>query len=396
MHDHLHSRSRLRPGDSVKVRSREDILATLDEDGRLDGMPFMPEMLRYCGQTLRVFKRAHKACDTINYSGIRKIDRTVLLESRCDGSAHGACEAACSLFWNEAWLEPAAQGVPARLSPTEPAPRRAQGCSVDKLIAATRRGSDPEKGPRYACQATQFLDATKPLSAYDPRPYIEDFRSGNVDLATLFHGAVYRISSVIVRRCERLGRRLGLGDALAKPLMACYDGLQKVLPNGVPFPRRKGRIPIGQPTPRLDIGQIGPGSWVRVKSYPEILATLDGNNKNRGLYFDAEHVPYCNKAFLVRSLVHQIVDECTGYMIHFKSPSIILDNVFCQGSHSDGRMFCPRSIYPYWRPVWLTPVNTARAAENAPVPTRLPETATAFSPSQRVIWLHEGSDQRDS
>src|SRR4051794_26168577 len=31
--------------DWVQVRSREEILATLDENGQLDGMPFMPEML---------------------------------------------------------------------------------------------------------------------------------------------------------------------------------------------------------------------------------------------------------------------------------------------------------------------------------------------------------------
>jgi hypothetical protein len=34
-----------RAGDFVEVRSGEDILATLDQDGCVDGMPFMPEML---------------------------------------------------------------------------------------------------------------------------------------------------------------------------------------------------------------------------------------------------------------------------------------------------------------------------------------------------------------
>ena len=42
---------------------------------------------------------------------------------------------------------------------------------------------------------------------------------------------------------------------------------------------------------------------------------LDGNNKTRGLYFDAEHVPYCGKELSVRSLVNQIIDERTGYML---------------------------------------------------------------------------------
>jgi hypothetical protein len=41
---------RVRAGEMVEVRSKEEILATLDERGRLHGMPFMPEMLQYCGQ----------------------------------------------------------------------------------------------------------------------------------------------------------------------------------------------------------------------------------------------------------------------------------------------------------------------------------------------------------
>ena len=35
----------LRKGDLVEVRSEEEILRTLDADGKLDGLPFMPEML---------------------------------------------------------------------------------------------------------------------------------------------------------------------------------------------------------------------------------------------------------------------------------------------------------------------------------------------------------------
>jgi hypothetical protein len=360
--------SQLCAGDWVEVRSREEILATLDEHGRLDGMLFMPEMLSYCGKTLAVYKRAHKTCDTICYSGARTIERTVhLLESRCDGSSHGGCEAACALYWNEAWLKPAA-APGARTPPPAPALQRSRGCSMQQLTAATQQGHDPEKGPRYACQATELLAATKPLSPWDPRQYIEDYRSGNVGIATLLRGAVYRVGIFTVRRGERLGQRLRLGDALARALMACYDALQRLVPHGVPFPRRKGTIPQGQPTPQLGIGELRPGSRVRVKSYREILATLDSNNKTRGLVFDAEHVPYCDKEFPVRSLVNQIIDERTGYMLRFKSPSIILENVVCQGTYSDNRMFCPRAIYPYWRPVWLKPVECTRGEEKFSAP----------------------------
>src|SRR5438094_248118 len=43
----------LRAGEIVEIRSKEEILATLDEKGRLDGLPFMPEMLKYCGQYVK-------------------------------------------------------------------------------------------------------------------------------------------------------------------------------------------------------------------------------------------------------------------------------------------------------------------------------------------------------
>jgi len=53
-------------GDWVQVRSKEEILATLDGNGRLDGLPLMPQMLKWCGQRFQVYKRAHKTCDTVN------------------------------------------------------------------------------------------------------------------------------------------------------------------------------------------------------------------------------------------------------------------------------------------------------------------------------------------
>lgn len=35
----------LRVGEMVRVKNRQDILATLDQDGMLDCLPFMPELL---------------------------------------------------------------------------------------------------------------------------------------------------------------------------------------------------------------------------------------------------------------------------------------------------------------------------------------------------------------
>ncbi len=95
----------LRRGNVVEVRPPAEILATLDEDGCLEGVPFMPEMLRFVGGDSRVVARVERACDTINPISSRRMPSTVLLDDlRCDGSAHGGCEAGCLLYWKEAWL----------------------------------------------------------------------------------------------------------------------------------------------------------------------------------------------------------------------------------------------------------------------------------------------------
>ena len=92
--------------DWVEVRSKQEILETLDKNGRLDGMPFMPQMFEYCGKRFRVHKSAHKACDPVYTMAARGVDNAVHLNLRCNGEAYGGCQAGCRLFWKDAWLKP--------------------------------------------------------------------------------------------------------------------------------------------------------------------------------------------------------------------------------------------------------------------------------------------------
>jgi hypothetical protein len=105
-------------------------------------------------------------------------------------------------------------------------------------------------------------------------------------------------------------------------------------------------------TPSLTLN-LQPGELVRVKSHREILQTLNSEGKNRGMSWDAELVPYCGKTFRVLKRVTRILDEKTGEMQEMKNPCIILDSVVCEARYSHCRMFCPRSIYSYWREIWL-------------------------------------------
>src|SRR5258708_20117752 len=91
--------SEFRAGQLVEVRSKEEILRTLDSNGRVQEMPFMPEMFRYCGRRFRVYKRAHKTCDFVNKTGIRKLPSAVHLEGlRWHDSAHARRQATPILF----------------------------------------------------------------------------------------------------------------------------------------------------------------------------------------------------------------------------------------------------------------------------------------------------------
>ena len=53
---------KFRRGDFVEVRDADEILKTLDGEGAVDRLPFMPEMLEFCGQRFQVARRALTVC----------------------------------------------------------------------------------------------------------------------------------------------------------------------------------------------------------------------------------------------------------------------------------------------------------------------------------------------
>ena len=342
-------------GDWVEVRSKEEILRTLDANGELDGMPFMPEMFAFCGKRFQVYKRAHKTCDVVFPVRGRWVEQAVHLETRCDGQAHDGCQAGCLLFWKTAWLKPVEGSSTAPRVDVQPERPKADspgpGCTEADILARVRH-DDPNGGtPSYICQATQVPYATKDLKWWDIRQYIQDYQSGNVTLWQIFCGAVYFLYYTL---CEA-------GIKLGRPMRWFYDKFHPLW-GGTPYPQRRGTVPSGQPTP-VETLNLQPGDLVRVKSYPEILKTLNYQNKNRGMLFDAEEVPYCGGTYRVLRRVDKLINEKVGKMQEMKTPGVILDSVVCQSRYSACRMFCPRSIYSIWREIWLERVepNTSEA-----------------------------------
>lgn len=332
----------LRAGEWVEVRSKAEILQSLDAHGQLEGLPFQPEMLSHCGQRLRVWKVAHKTCDTINKTGGRSMNNAVHLEGiRCDGSAHGGCQANCLLFWKEAWLK--RPGDEGGISNSDQS-----ACTEEDIRRqVTREGRTDIDDPTWVCQITRLYDATTPLSPLDFRQYVRDVTSGNLTL--------WKTTCILSYAGFRKLLNLGIGY---RALLWSYNRWQS-LTGGKPFPFASGLLPKGTRTPTgtLDL-QVG--EWVRVKAASEIRATLGPDSKNRGLSFDPEMVKHCGERYQVQRRVLQLIDEPTGKMIAMKHPCIVLRDVQCRGECTPQRYACPRAIDSYWREIWLERVEDSR------------------------------------
>ncbi len=311
------ARLRLWPGEWVQVRPFAEIAGTLDEEGRLDGLPFMPEMVRHCGTRHRVFRRVEKIH---HYYGptaphLRRLQDAVLLgELRCDGAGHGGCQAGCQLIWKEAWLVPSN-----RTEADLPAPEAAD---ASRLSTFTKVGAaDGEE--RYACQMTELPAATARLSWRDPRHYWRELRSGNVRP----------------------------GPFIVAVALALFNTAQRQL-RGAEAPYRE---PTDRKTSPKEVLDLQPGEIVRVKTRRQIEETLNNVSKNRGLWFDREMHRFCGGEFRVASVVRTIVDEASGKMLTMGSACIVLAGVSATGEYLG---LCPQNELIFWHEIWLERVTS--------------------------------------
>ena len=321
----------IRAGQLVRVRQPSEILATLNERGELDSVPFMPEMVPFCGRRFVVTARTERLCDTIAWTGSRTMPDTVLLEDlRCDGSGHGGCAAGCRMYWKTAWLEPVIENEPA-------AHDSPQDDSLRKLVDLVSQHTTADAaGACFRCQATRAMDATAPLSRVNPSSYLREYRSGNTRFS--------RFARIMAR---------AVGMELAKKF--------RLLPD----PPLRGAGSTSVRTPRLNLQA---GEWVRIRTKAEIEATLNDKGMNKGLWFDREMLPFCGSVFQVRQRIDRIIDERTGEMIELPGDCVSLEGAVCSGERSTSRWFCPRAILPFWREGWLErvePLAGAVAATNS-------------------------------
>jgi hypothetical protein len=299
---------RLVPGDLVEVRSAAEILATLDKKGTLENLPFMPEMLAFCGRQFRVSRNAFKTC--VDDREMRNLNGTVFLEEvRCDGASHAGCNRGCLIFWKTAWLKrPGAEVA----HPDNTALTEADLTSLAHLDG------------KFFCQSTEILNASHPLPWWDPKQYLWDFKYNRVSLLLFTRSFFIALYNKFATRAN-------------------WQPWGAVI--GSQTPGSNGHQPLN----------LQPGEFVRVKPLSEIQATLDPEGKQQNLLFGAPMTKFCGQVLRVRDRVENIVLEATPRQRKIK------DTVVLEGATCDGlcHRLCPRQSLLFWRECWLERVSGA-------------------------------------
>ncbi len=235
----------------------------------------------------------------------------LLSDLRCDGSAHGGCQASCYLLWKRAWLRNVKGGAVTRAGHHTP------------VSLARRREAQPEaitKPPRYTCQYTQLAAASTPMSRWDLRQDLRPLLAGNVTIRAFSVAVLTRLFNEVQE-----ARR---GSGYPAPWRGTFTGASLVAHGVVP------------------------GDRVRVLPRGEIAATLDARNRNRGLWFDEDMIKHCGHSYSVLKRVERIIDDASGRMLEMKTPCILL-----AGADASGEFLrlCAQHEYPFWRELWLSP-----------------------------------------
>jgi hypothetical protein len=317
----------LRAGDLVVVRAPDEILKTLDANGTLDQLPFMPEMLRFCGRRFRVLNRVvQSTIDGAFLRGhsesfvreFRNNDVVTLQGVRCGGQQHDNCQRACAIFWKEAWLYKLDSAKEDNCTGHTTA-------HTDKLHYGFKTRT--ESG-RYFCQSSEFLKSTLHLSN------IQRFKKCFSAIAAGNIGAWGMLRRLLVWARWRVHRKF-FGEHVRGTL---------------------------DKTPTETLA-LQPGDLVQVKCLPEIVATLNKQGRNRGLHFSADQRQFCGGRYRVRNRADNFIAEGTGEMKHFQN-TVMLEDVLC-----DSACFafggCYRSDLIYWREIWLKKI-VAESTEGVP------------------------------
>jgi hypothetical protein len=289
------------------VKTPDEIARTLDAEGALGNLPFMPEMLEFCGRRFRVSSRALTVC--FSGPGPRRgftADDVVTLDGvRCSGAAHDGCQKACIIFWREAWLRKVGDTA---------VQLQVDLRGIDRLLAGVKVSTGPTT---YYCQASELSKATRALSRSERLArYWSGLRAGNFNTLQMAQSiGIWFFWSI---------RRMFLGYARGS----------------------------NEPRP-VESLNLRPGEWVEVKSVQSIIKTLDEGGYNRGLYFSPDMRLWCGRRCRVKGRLDKIIVDGTGQMRQLRN-TVCLEGSTCGCSYMGfGMGGCSRCELTYWREIWL-------------------------------------------
>lgn len=276
----------------------------------------MPEMVRHCGQTFRVYRRTGKTC--VEGHSLRRLNSTVLLEGlRCDGAFHDGCQRNCLYFWKEAWLEPLEKGG-----------LDAGGLNLANPVGGLSAWAShltTKNHDRYVCQSTELFGATQHLSRWNFTHFITEIRDDELSFGRFLQILLNTFS-------DRVRGLVGLKSRYAV-------------------------VGTKEETSRGNL-ELKAGEWVEVKSTDEIRPTLDSDGRNHGLSFEPDMVDFTGRRFQVEFPIQKIILEQTGKMIPLAN-TVALKGVACEGLCTKN---CPRNNTLYWREIWLKRIEEAEHA----------------------------------
>src|SRR3989304_8735342 len=98
----------IKRGDTVRVKSKNEIDKTLDCRGKYKGCSFVGRMYEHCGKTYKVFKEVEYFYDEAKQKTCKSKNIVLLEGALCNGHQRlffRSCDRSCFYFWHKEWIE---------------------------------------------------------------------------------------------------------------------------------------------------------------------------------------------------------------------------------------------------------------------------------------------------
>jgi hypothetical protein len=294
------------PGKFVRIKNEKEIFDSLDNNSSFEKLPFMPEMLEFCGSIFQIQSVVNKTCyehNGLQFGEFPQNNVVTLKNVRCNGAHHADCQRGCLIFWKTEWLELVEDNADCIKISTE------------EYKTNLKIKSSPYI---YFCQMTESKNFLMPINKNRKVvSALKDFVVKNVSLFGLFRNVLLPVY-------------LKLKGSF---FFILYKQPEKVSDQSL---------------------NLKSSDIIKVKTLREIIKTLDSKGKNRGLSFNENMMKYCGKKFSVKDRIEKIILGSSGEIMDLKN-TVLLKEVEPECYHVFGN--CPKRELTYWREIWLEKVT---------------------------------------